>query len=155
MSKITMGAKIPCRVCRTLDQGDFSILHQLTWFNMAVHSNAEYARGTWFKERSLAGPVIFAIADGLVHHADTIAELLAQDGYEIYAYIGVDHVKITSPVLFGDTLRADAEVVDLRATKNTERFLFIYRNKTYNQRDQQVIEYQTTLLVVKKDQKER
>lgn len=155
MSKITTGAKIPCRVCRTLDQGDFSILHQLTWFNMAVHSNAEYARGTWFKERSLAGPVIFAIADGLVHHADTIAELLAQDGYEIYAYIGVDHVKITSPVLFGDTLRADAEVVDLRATKNTERFLFIYRNKTYNQRDQQVIEYQTTLLVVKKDQEER
>ena len=25
-----------------------------------------------------------------------------------------------------------------------ERFLFIYQNKTYNQRNQQVIEYQTT-----------
>ena len=155
MGKITAGAKIPCRVCRTLDQGDFSILHQLTWFNMAVHSNAEYAKGTWFQERSLAGPVIFAVADGLVHHADNVAELLAQDGYEIYAYIGVDNMKITAPVRFGDTLRADAEVVDLRATKNPERFLLIYNNKTYNQRDQQVIEYQTTLLVVKKDQEDR
>ncbi len=117
---------------------------------MAIHSNAEYAKGTWFKERSLAGPIIFAVADGLVHHADTVAELLAQDGYEIHAYVGVNDVKITAPVLFGDTLRADAEVVDLRATKNPERFLFVYGNKTYNQRDQQVIEYQTTLLIAQK-----
>lgn len=153
MGNVTAGAKIPCRVCRTLDKGDFSILHQLTWFNMAVHSNAEYAKGTWFRERSLAGPIILAVSDGLVHHADNIAELLARDGYEIYAYIGVDNVKITSPVLFGDTLRADAEVVDLRPTKSPERFLFIYRNKTYNQRDQQVIEYQTTMLVTRKDDK--
>ena len=151
MAKIIAGAKIPCRVCRTLDVGDFSILHQLTWFNMAIHSNSEYAKGTWFKERSLAGPLIFTVADGLVHHADTVAELLAQDGYEIHAYLGVDNMKITSPVLFGDTLRADAEVVDLRATKNPQRFLFIYQNKTYNQRNQQVIEYQTTMMVVKKD----
>ena len=150
MGKVTAGTKIPCRVCRTLDVGDFSILHQLTWFNMAIHSNAEYAKGTWFKERSLAGPIIFAVADGLVHHADTVAELLAQDGYEIHAYVGVNDVKITAPVLFGDTLQADAEVVDLRATKNPERFLFVYGNKTYNQRDQQVIEYQTTLLIAQK-----
>ncbi len=150
MNKVTPGAKIPCRVCRTLDVGDFSILHQLTWFNMAVHSNAEYAKGTWFKERSLAGPLIFAVADGLVHHADTIAELLAQDGYEIYAYLGVDQMKITSPVLFGDTLKADAEVVELRPTKNPEKFLFIYKNKAYNQRNQPVIEYQTTMMVTQK-----
>ncbi len=151
MNKVTPGTKIPCRVCRTLDVGDFSILHQLTWFNMAVHSNAEYAKGTWFKERSLAGPLIFAVADGLVHHADTIAELLAQDGYEIHAYLGVDQMKITSPVLFGDTLKADAEVVDLRPTKNPEKFLFIYKNQAYNQRNQRVIEYQTTMMVTKKD----
>ena len=150
MGNVTAGTKIPCRVRRTLDVGDFSLLHQLTWFNMAIHSDAEYAKGTWFQERSLAGPVIFAVADGLVHHADTVAELLAQDGYEIHAYVGVNDVKITAPVLFGDTLRADAEVVDLRATKNPERFLFVYRNKTYNQRDQQVIEYQTTLLIAQK-----
>ena len=60
-------------------------------------------------------------------------------------------MKITSPVLFGDTLRAEAEVVGLRPTKNPERFLFVYQNKAYNQRNQQVIEYQTTMLDVKKD----
>ena len=150
MATITAGTKIPCRVSRTLDVGDFSLLHQLTWFNMAIHSNSEYAKGTWFKERSLAGPVIFSVADGLVHQADNVAELLAQDGYQIYAYLGVEKLKLTAPVLFGDTLRADAEVVALRATKHSERFLLIYQNKTYNQRNQQVIEYQTTMMVTKK-----
>ncbi len=151
MGKIVAGTKIPCRVNRTLDKGDFSILHSLTWFNMAVHSDSEYAKGTWFKERSLAGPIIFTVVDGLIHHADNIAELLASDGYEIYAYIGVDNMKITSPVLFGDTIRAEAEVVELRPTKNPKMFLFIYKNKGFNQRDQQVIEYQTTMMATKKE----
>ncbi len=151
MTNITEGTKIPCRVNRTLDKGDFSFLHQLNWFNMSVHSDSEYAKGTWFKERSLAGPIIFTVVDGLIHHADNIAELLAGGGFEIYAYIGVDDMKITAPVLFGDTIRAEAEVVELRPTKNPKRLLFIYKNKAYNQRDEQVIEYQTTMLVVKKD----
>jgi acyl dehydratase len=125
-------------------------LHQLTWFNMAVHSNSEYAKNTWFKERSLAAPVIFVVADGLIHHADTIAYLLEGDGYEIYAYVGVDNVKITSPVLFGDTLTAEAEVVDFRPTKNPEMNLFVYKNKCFNQRGQQVIEYQSSMLAKKK-----
>jgi len=150
MATIVAGAKIPCRVSRTLDVGDFSILHQLTWFNMAVHSNSEYAKTTWFKERSLAGPLIFTVVDGLIHNADNIAHLLAEDGYEIFAYIGVDTMKITSPVLFGDTLRAEAEVIDLRPTKKPDTFLFIYQNKGFNQRDQQVIEYQTTMMVTRK-----
>ena len=149
MGNITAGTKIPCRVRRTLDVGDFSLLHQLTWFNMAIHSDAEYAKGTWFQERSLAGPIIFAVADGLVHHADTVAEFLARDGYEIYAYIGVDALKLTAPVRFGDTLRAEAEAVELRPTQHPERFLFVYQNKAHNQRDQQVIEYRTTLMVAR------
>lgn len=150
-ASIVAGTKIPCRVNRTLDVGDFSILHQLTWFNMAVHSNSEYAKGTWFKERSLAAPIIFVVADGLVHNADTIAELLENGGYSIYAYVGIDDVKITTPVLFGDTLRADAEVVEFRPTKNPKMNLLRYKNKTYNQRDEMVIEYTSSMLCLKKD----
>ncbi len=146
---IAAGTKIPCRVSRTLDVGDFSMLHQLTWFNMAVHSNSEYAKETWFKERSLAAPVIFVVADGLVHNADTVAELLQNNGYDIYAYVGIDNVKITTPVLFGDTLRADAEVVDFRPTKNPKMNILQYKNKTYNQRDELVIEYTTSMLCIK------
>ena len=53
-------------------------------------------------------------------------------------------------MLFGDTLRAEAEAIELRPTKNPDRFLFVYRNRAYNQRDRQVIEYRTTLMVARK-----
>jgi acyl dehydratase len=151
MSEIKIGTKIPCRVNRTLDKVDFSMLHQLNWFNMAVHSNSEYAKNTWFKERSLAGPIIFTVADGLLHNADNIAHLLEEGGYEIYAYLGVNDMRLTAPVLFGDTLRADAKVTEFKPTKHPERFLFKYRNQAFNQNDQMVIEYETTMMVTKKE----
>ncbi len=56
-------------------------------------------------------------------------------------------MKITSPVLFGDILKSDARVVDLKPTKNSDRFLFSYKNQADNQ---QVIEYQATMLMVKR-----
>jgi acyl dehydratase len=148
---IVAGAKIRCRVNRTIDVGDFSILHSLLWFTIPVHCDSEYAKKTWFKERSLAAPIIFALADGLVHCGDGLSALLEKDGYSIAAYIGVDNLRITTPVLFGDTLRADAEVVDFRPTKNPNRNLLLYRNRTYNQRNDLVVEYTTNMLVDKQD----
>jgi acyl dehydratase len=148
---ITAGTKFAGRVKRTLDVGDFSMLHQLTWFNMAVHSDSEYAKGTWFKERSLAAPVIFVVADGLLHHADTISELIENSGFSIYAYVGVDNVKITKPVLFGDTIRAEGTVIDFKPTKNPKMNILMYSNKTYNQRNELVIEYTSTMMCMKKD----
>lgn len=149
MSTVTPGTIIKGRVSRTLDVGDFSMLHQLCWFNMAIHSDSEYGKGTWFKERSLAGPIIFVVADGLIHNADTISYFLADAGYEIYAYVGVDAMKITTPVMFGDTLSVQAEVVDFRPTKNPDMNIFSYRNQATNQRGEKVIEYQTTMMVKK------
>jgi len=46
---VVAGTKIPCRVNRTLDVGDFSILHQLTWFNIGRFTAiSDYGQGTWF-----------------------------------------------------------------------------------------------------------
>lgn len=148
---IAAGTKISGRVKRTLDVGDFSMLHQLLWFNMAIHSDSEYGKTTWFKERSLAAPIIFAVADGLLQHADTLSELLENNGYFIYAYVGVENVKITKPVLFGDTLRVEATVVDFKTTKNPKMNLLVYNNKAFNQRNETVIDYTSTMMCMKKD----
>jgi acyl dehydratase len=146
---IKAGMKIRCRVNRTLDEGDFSFLHSFTWFNMPVHCDAEYGKRSWFGERSLAAPVIFVIADGLVHCGDNVSAFLEQYGFFIYAYVGVENVKITRPVMFGDTLRAEAEVADFRTTKNPDRCVFSYTNKTYNQRNELVIEYTSSIIIAK------
>lgn len=146
---IPIGTKIRTRVNRTIDKGDFSLLHSLCWFTLPVHCDAEYAKGTWFGERSLAGPIIFVIADGLVHCGDGLTLLLEQYGFAIAAYIGVENIRLTRPVLFGDTLRAEAEVVSFRPTKKENRSLLSYSNKAYNQRNELVVEYTTNMLVDK------
>ena len=146
---LVAGTKIPCRVNRTLDKGDFSFLHSFTWFTLPVHCDAEYAKGTWFGERSLAAPIIFVVADGLVHCGDQVNALLEKYGYAIAAYVGVADLKISKPVLFGDTLRAEAVVADFRPTKNPKRNLFSYTNKTYNQRNELVVEYTSSILAEK------
>ena len=149
---IAAGTKIRSRVNRTLDKGDFSFLHSFCWFTLPVHCDAEYAKGTWFGERSLAAPIIFVIADGLVHCGDGLTVLLEQYGLSIAAYVGIQNVKFTRPVLFGDTLRAEAEVADFRPTKNPLRSLLSYTNKTYNQRNELVVEYTSSILVEKQGQ---
>ncbi len=147
---ISIGTKIPCLVNRTIDIGDFSLLHSLTWFTIPVHVDGEYAKKTWFGERSLAGPIIFVLADGLIFRGDGLLNLLDEHGWVIAAYVGIDSVKITTPVLFGDTIRADVEVTDFKTTKNSKRNLMSYTNKTYNQRNQLVVQYTTHILVEKK-----
>jgi acyl dehydratase len=149
---IKAGDKIRSRVNRTLDKGDFSLLHSLCWFTLPVHCDAEYAKGTWFGERSLAAPIIFVIADGLVHCGDGLTAFLEQNGFSIAAYVGIQNARITTPVLFGDTLRAEAEVTEFRPTKNPKRSLLSYTNKTYNQRNELVVEYTSNILVEKQGQ---
>ncbi|MCX5854553.1 MAG: MaoC/PaaZ C-terminal domain-containing protein [Deltaproteobacteria bacterium] len=149
---IAAGTKIRSRVNRTIDKGDFSLLHSFCWFILPVHCDAEYAKQTWFGERSLAAPIIFVIADGLVHRGDALTELLEEHGFSIAAYIGIENVKFTKPVLFGDTLRAEAEVTAFRPTKNPLRSLLSYTNKTYNQRNELVVEYTSSMLVQKQSQ---
>ena len=149
---LVAGTKIPCRVNRTLDKGDFSFLHSFTWFTLPVHCDAEYGKRSWFGERSLAAPIIFVVSDGLVHCGDGLSAFLEQYGFFIYAYVGVENIKLTKPVLFGDTLRAEAEVADFRTTKNPERCVFSYTNKTYNQRNELVIEYTSSIIIAKLQQ---
>jgi acyl dehydratase len=149
---IAAGTKIRSRVNRTIDKGDFSLLHSFCWFILPVHCDAEYAKQTWFGERSLAAPIIFVIADGLVHCGDGLTVLLEEYGFSIAAYVGIENVKFTKPVLFGDTLRAEAEVTAFRPTKNPLRSLLSYTNKTYNQRNELVVEYTSNMLVQKQRQ---
>lgn len=147
---IAIGTKLPCRENRTIDAGDFSILHQLTGFNTSIHSDAEYAKQTLFKERPVAGPIIFVMADGLIHQSNSFAEFLSNHGYKVYAYAGVEDIKNTYPVFVGDTLRADAEIVEFNSTKKPGLCRLRYKNRVYNQFNEQVLEYTSIMLIIEK-----
>lgn len=145
--EIPTGTKITCEINRTIDMGDLSLLHSYLWLIQPVHVDAEYARQAFSGERNLAAPAILAVADGLVHVRGSLNTLLERHGKEIMAYVGIDDVRFTRPVLSGDTLRADAEVIEVRPTKNPARSVLSYKNKVYNQRNELVVEYTSRILV--------
>jgi len=139
--EIQVGTKIPCRSNRTIDEGEMSILHSLLWFIEPTHVDAEHAKQSFTKQRNLAGPIIFAVADGMVQVGGGIDNLLRGHGFQVMAYLGMDDVRITHPVVAGDTLRPDVEVSEIRPTKNPQRSILLFTNKTYNQRNELVVQY--------------
>ena len=148
--ELPVGTKIPCRFNRTIDEGDFSLLHSTLWIIHPIHVDAEYAKNAFSGQRNLAAPIILAVADGLVQISGGLDEFLAKYGKKIAAYVGIDNVRFSRPVLAGDTLIADVEVTGIRPTKNPDRGILSYTNKAYNQRNELVVKYTSRILFEKK-----
>jgi len=55
------------------------------------------------------------------------------------AWLGGE-VRVVAPVLEGDTIRVEVEVVDKRETKKADRGIVTYRHRVLNQRDEVVLE---------------
>jgi acyl dehydratase len=55
------------------------------------------------------------------------------------AWLGGE-VRVVAPVLEGDTIRVEVEVVDKRETRKPDRGIVTYRHRVVNQRDEVVLE---------------
>ena len=55
------------------------------------------------------------------------------------AWLGGE-IRIVAPVLAGDTIRVEIEVVEKRETKKPDRGIVTYRHRVLNQRDELVLE---------------
>jgi itaconyl-CoA hydratase len=64
------------------------------------------------------------------------------------ANLGWENVRITAPVFAGDTLYAESEVLDVRASRSRPgQGVVRVRTRGFNQRDETVIEFERTVLV--------
>ena len=77
--------------------GDFNHLH--TDFETMAESD--------FGERIAHGALVFSVFTGLLWQSRDPAEQEA-----VVAFYGVDHLRFVTPVLLGDTIRAEVEVLD-------------------------------------------
>jgi acyl dehydratase len=55
------------------------------------------------------------------------------------AWLG-GQVRVVAPVLEGDTIFVDVEIVDKRETKKADRGIVTYRHRVLNQREEVVLE---------------
>lgn len=136
---LEIGEKTVSERARTITETDVVFFCYFTGNWYELHSNVEYARKTQFGERLVQGSLTFAIAAGL--------QMVRHD--VVMAFYGLDKMRFPAPVKIGDTLRAEAEVVD-KEVKGDDRGVVTIKQTIHNQRDETVAIMFWKLLVKRK-----
>jgi len=118
--------------------------HLVNWAGLTMdfyplHVDKEYAAKTEFGERLAHGPLIFGLAVGLVSMAGF-------GGDAGVAWLGVDNMKMTSPVMIGDTVRVIVEVIDKQKTSKPDKGVQTWRSTVKNQRDEAVMVFDCNMM---------
>jgi acyl dehydratase len=118
--------------------------HVVNWAGLTMdfyplHMDKEYAAKTPFGERLVHGPLVFALAVGLVGSAG-----FARDS--AIAWLGADNMRMLAPVKIGDTITVKVAVIDKKPTSKPERGIQVWRYTVKNQRDEDVMVFDYTMM---------
>src|SRR5215475_1330013 len=120
-------------LARTVSETDIVNFVNLCGFTEPLFMDMEYvARESIFRRRAAPGALTFALSEGLIMQTG----LIHGTGM---AYLGGE-MRLTAPVLEGDTLTVEIRVADKRETRKTDRGIVTYLHRVLNQRDEQVLE---------------
>ncbi len=118
--------------------------HVVNWAGLTgdfypLHMDKVYAETTAFGERLVHGPMIFALAVGLVAQAG-----LAEDA--VIAWLGADHMRMQAPVRIGDTITVVVQVKEQKPTRNPARGVQVWLYTVKNQRGEDVMVFDYTMM---------
>lgn len=120
-------------LARTVSETDIVTFVNLCGFTEPLFMDMEYVKQhSVFGRRAAPGALTFALSEGLVIQTG----LIHGTGM---AYLGGE-TRVVAPVLEGDTLRVEVEVVDKRDTKKPDRGIVTYQHRVLNQRGEVVLE---------------
>ena len=120
-------------LARTVSETDIVTFVNLCGFNEPLFMDMEYVKKeSVFGRRAAPGALTFALSEGLVMQTG----LIHGTGM---AYLGSE-LRVAAPVLEGDTIRVEIEVVDKRETKKPDRGIVTYQHRVLNQRNEVVLE---------------
>ena len=118
---------------RTVSETDIVNFVNLGGFTEPLFMDMEFvARASVFKRRAAPGALTFSLSEGLIMQTG----LIHGTGM---AWLGGE-IKVVAPVLEGDTIRVEVEIVDKRETSKADRGIVTYRHRVLNQRDEVVME---------------
>jgi acyl dehydratase len=126
-----IGDRLEHQPHRTVTETDNLLISTLTHNPQPLHLDAEYAGATEFGRIVVNGTFTFALMVGLSVGDTTLGTLVANLGY--------DKVRMPKPVVIGDTLRAETEVVGLTESKSRpEAGIVTFEHRLFNQRGELV-----------------
>ena len=144
LGDIRVGHKVASQR-RTITEGEFSAMVNLSWETAPLHTDREYAKGTLFGERTLGGPCTIPFVAGLSGHA--LHGFWEKSGAQLLALVGMEGVRFTNPLYAGDTIWVETEIVSLRPTSKPERFLMTLKDVLYKTDRKIVLEMQRLVLM--------
>jgi len=135
-----IGDQLEHEIRRTVTETDNLLISTLTHNPQPLHIDREHAAGTEFGQIVVNGTFTFALMVGLSVGDTTLGTLVANLGY--------DKTVMPKPVFVGDTLRAESEVVDLKASKSRPTAgIVTFEHRMLNQRNEIVCKTLRTALV--------
>ena len=130
---------------RTVTEADIVNFAGISGDYNPLHIDEEFAKKTQFGTRIAHGPLIYAIAAGLLFQLHLYDDTLI-------AFLGFDSLKFTRPTKAGDTIRARIKVLEKRETKDPMRGVMKRELQVINQRGEVVQEGIQAFLLKRKPQ---
>lgn len=123
------GDRISHEIRRTVTETDNLLFSTMTHNPQPLHIDAEYAAKSEFGRIVVNGTFTFALLVGLSVSDTTLGTLIANLGY--------DKLVMPAPVFIGDTVHAETEVVEARASRSRPNAgIVTFRHELLNQRDE-------------------
>jgi acyl dehydratase len=128
---------------RTVTEADIVQFAGLSGDYNPLHVNEEYCKTTMFGGRIAHGPLVYAIAAGLLFQLHLYDDTLI-------AFLGFEDLRFTKPVKPGDTIHARVKVLEKQETSKPDRGVMKRQLQVINQRGEVVQEGRQAFLLKRK-----
>jgi len=125
---------------RTVTEADIVQFAGLSGDYNPLHIDEEYCKTTIFGGRIAHGPLVYAIAAGLLFQLHLYDDTLI-------AFLGFEDLRFTKPVKPGDTIHARVEVLEKTETSRADRGVMKRQLQVFNQRGEVVQEGRQAFLL--------
>jgi itaconyl-CoA hydratase len=142
LEDFAVGDVFRSRLGRTVSEADNTWFSLLTMNTNQMHFNRPFAERTEFGEPLVVSTLTLAIVLGL-SVSDTSENAVAN--------LGWDEIKLPRPVVAGDTLWAESEVLRVRESRSRPNCGIVkIRTRGVNQRGEVVIEFTRSFMIFKR-----
>ena len=127
---------------KTITESDNNLFCLLTMNHHPLHLDDEYAKKSQHGRKLVVGTYVFSLVVGM-SVSDISGKAIANLDYEKVAHDG--------PVFLGDTIFAETEVLETRASRSkTDRGIIYVETRAYNQKKEKVLTLRRHVLVPKR-----
>ncbi|MEZ7237435.1 MaoC family dehydratase [Rhodococcus sp. GXMU-t2271] len=137
------GLVIKHAVTRTVTETDNLLFTTLTLNVQPLHLDAEFAKASMYGERIVNSVFTLGVVVGIPVQETTLGTTLGNLGFEEIAF--------PAPVLIGDTLRIETEILSRRESKSRpDTGIVRFEHRGFNQNDKLICRVQRSGLMLKK-----